>query len=356
MRSSRRIAYIAVTLLGAVSLGVGALFVADLYVHQRVQNAAGVNRWGYRGPVVGRKQPNEIRVVVLGGSTAFGYGLPYTQAFPFYLEQKLNQPPTTGTRYRVINLGGLSQGAYAFRFDLADYAYLQYDAAILYEGYNDLGVRDLPPLVPRRNTPNYLLWRRQSPLFRMAGYFPVLPLALREKALLLQAGGDLNRAYSGRVTFRPGLATRTTAAAMEHAAAIAERLGFEYGSFSGGEPAKLPHDAEENPDLISWRHYTSSVVTAVAFARERGARVLVVGQPYASKTHVSQQRALAETIASRFREDRGVRYVDLGTVVDLRDRRIVYDGLHLVAEGNDRIASHLIDPLHELLSKGSADQ
>ena len=48
------------------------LLAADVYLHWRVQNAGAVNVWGYRGPVVGRKQPNEIRVVVLGGSTAFG--------------------------------------------------------------------------------------------------------------------------------------------------------------------------------------------------------------------------------------------------------------------------------------------
>jgi hypothetical protein len=352
----RRGVYIVIAVAIALIVCLGALFAADLYVHRRIESAAGVNVWGYRGPVVGRKPPNEIRIVVLGGSTAFGYGLPYTEAFPFFLEQRLNQTAVGGSRYRVINLGGLSQGAYAFRFDLADYTFLRYDAAILYEGYNDLGVRDLPPLVPRRDGPNYLLWRRQSPLFRMTGYFPVLPLALREKALLMLSGGDLNGAYGGRVTFQPGLARRTTAAALERAADIAERVGFEYGSFSGGEPARLPFDAEENIDLVSWRHYTASVASAVRFARDHGAKALVVGQPYASKTHVAQQRALADTLAARFAGDAGVRYVDLGTVVDLRDRSIAYDGLHLVAGGNDRIASYLVAPVRALLAKEESSQ
>ena len=61
-----------VTLLGA--LGV------DLYLHHRAEKSAGLNRWGYRGPVVGRKAPGEIRVAMLGGSTAFGYGVTWDEA------------------------------------------------------------------------------------------------------------------------------------------------------------------------------------------------------------------------------------------------------------------------------------
>lgn len=53
-----------------------ALLAADLYIHRKCEQSAGMNIWGYRGPVLGRKQPNEIRVAALGGSTALGYGLP----------------------------------------------------------------------------------------------------------------------------------------------------------------------------------------------------------------------------------------------------------------------------------------
>jgi hypothetical protein len=131
------------------ALAVASLLAADVYLHFRVENLAGVNVWGYRGPTVGRKQANETRVVVLGGSTAFGYGVPHTETFPYYLQQLLNGRGAKA--YRIINLGSLSQGAYGFRFDLADYAYLRYDVAVLYEGYNDLrmgiGPEGLPSLM-----------------------------------------------------------------------------------------------------------------------------------------------------------------------------------------------------------------
>ena len=85
----RALAYTTAILILAL-LGISGFFAMDVYVHSRVQNLGGVNMWGYRGPAVGSKRPNETRVVMLGGSTAFGYGVPYNEAIPFYLEQMLN--------------------------------------------------------------------------------------------------------------------------------------------------------------------------------------------------------------------------------------------------------------------------
>ena len=59
--------------LVAIGLSVMAAFllllVADLVVHRRAERSAGLNRWGYRGPVASAKQPGQLRAVMLGGST-----------------------------------------------------------------------------------------------------------------------------------------------------------------------------------------------------------------------------------------------------------------------------------------------
>jgi hypothetical protein len=339
----RKFAYAATAIVLALALGVCVQFGLDIYVHHRTQNEGGVNVWGYRGRAVGRKVPGETWIVVLGGSTAFGYGVPYDEAFPFYLEKRLNA--SGGKPYRVVNLGAPSQGAFGFSADLTDYAYLRYDVAILYEGYNDLGVRGPPAAVPPRDSPNYSLWRRQSPLFRLAGYFPIMPVVLREKAMILASGGHLDAAYRGRVAFRPGLATRTTATALQRAADIADRLGFQIGPFSGAVPSLTGASLQE---LETWRHYTSSVLDAVALARQRGVGGGVVTQPYASDSHIEQQRALSAALASSYGGDRAVKYVNLGTTIDLRDPAIAYDGLHPVARGNAIIAEHLVEPVLEV--------
>jgi lysophospholipase L1-like esterase len=335
-----KLLFSAATIGLTVVLSAAALLAVDVYLHSRVQDQGSVNVWGYRGPTVGRKQPGETRVVVLGGSTAFGYGVRWTEAVPYYLEQMLNAR-IGRSQYRVINLGAPGQGALGFRYDLADYAYLRYDIAVFYEGYNDLGRTDLPNAVPPRDAPNDLLWRRQSPVFRATGYLPVLPLVFREKAMVLMAGGDLDAAYRGRAVFRPGLAARATAGALKAAAAIADSVGATVGTLTS-EAAK-EHAAAI--DTAMWRHYTDRVVDAVSFARKRSIKVLVVTQPYASDSHVAQQRALAQALAVRFRDDAGVKYVNLGLEIDLRDRSIAYDGLHLVAKGNERIARRLVEPI-----------
>src|SRR5688572_6775225 len=81
--------------LGAMTLSfiamAGVLLAADLVLHYRAERSAGLNRYGYRGPVIGRKQPGELRVVMLGGSTVFGYGVAWNESIPVYLEAGLRE-------------------------------------------------------------------------------------------------------------------------------------------------------------------------------------------------------------------------------------------------------------------------
>jgi hypothetical protein len=56
MTGRRRWMFAVVTVSAAIAIGLRLPLAADLYVHQRVQNVAAVNIWGYRGPVVGRTQ------------------------------------------------------------------------------------------------------------------------------------------------------------------------------------------------------------------------------------------------------------------------------------------------------------
>ena len=44
-----------------------------------------------------------------------------------------------------------------------------------------------------------------------------------------------------------------------------------------------------------------------------------------------------------------VAYADLGDAVDLRDSRLVYDGMHLTSAGNERIARQLVGPVVRLM-------
>jgi lysophospholipase L1-like esterase len=299
--------------------------------------------WGYRGPVAASKRPDEIRVVVLGGSTAFGYGVRWNEAFPAQLEGRLNAADGRFP-FSVVNLAYNNEGAYSFRFTLQDFAYLQPDIVVLYEGYNDL--------MGDANGGNSQVFRHTSPLFRATGYMPILPLYLREKAMALRAGG-INNAYpAGQPTvFQPALAARAASGALEAAASISDSLERQMARLGadGAPPAAHTPGGGCAPP---WRMYCESVAVAVDLALLNGQAVVFVTQPYLTgpggrERHLSQQRAVTAMLRDRYAERREVRLVDLGDAIDLRDGRLAFDGAHLTVHGNARVADLLAQPVLE---------
>ena len=91
--------------------------------------------------------------------------------------------------FTVINLAYNNEGAYSFKPTLDDYRSLDYDLALLYEGYNDL-------LASVR--PNVAVFRHDSPVFRLTGYLPIFPIIFKEKAAAMLNGGDAGAFYRQR--------------------------------------------------------------------------------------------------------------------------------------------------------------
>ena len=315
---TRRLAFRVAAVVAGGAVALALLAALDVYAHARLAKYAALNVWGYRGPVAARKKPGEWRLVVAGGSTVLGLGLPWDQAFPALLERGLRR---SDPAVSVINLGFDGENARAFAAVLSDYAYLDYDAAILYEGYNNL--------VP--NAPGPL--RERSLVFRLTGYYPVLPTAIREKVLLWRYHGDLAAAYRDQPVFRgerPGGAD---------ADAVADAVRRHIGPHGGQARASSPHE---------WDIYLAGVDEAVRYARAHGKPVLVVTQPYISDRHEAQQAALRAWLGEWTAKDPCVQYADLGSTVDLTNRALAYDGMHLTLAGNDIVASALADPVVRL--------
>jgi len=337
----------AVVLVVSAVLGGGVLLAVDVYLHKRMEKYAGVNVWGYRGPVVPRKKPGELRAVMLGGSTAFGYGTPWDQAIPAYLEQKLRSR-LDGRPATVVNLAYNNEGSYSFLFTLKDYEYLEYDVALLYEGYNDLGGY------------NVSVFRHQSPVFRLTGYLPIFPVVFSEKAMALRAGGDLTAAYRQqrgeiKTVFRPNLTSRATATALKVTADISKSLEQQLERFAKAHAQIPPYQPSVGPADCPhpWTRYCQGVYKAVDSAVAQGKRVIVITQPYmrddvGGPLHHQQQDALRTMLEKRYSGNPKVRYVDLGDAVDLKDAALCYDGVHLTPRGNEIVAERLVDPLLDL--------
>ena len=348
MSRRRRWAFIGGAALLSILVPLTALLAADAFLHTRFQRTGGVNIWDYRGPIAHKKQAEERRIVMLGGSAAFGYGVSWKEAIPARFDSKFRD---AGERVSVVNLAYNNEGAYSFRFTLADYLYLDYELAILYEGYNDL-MGD--PLAP-----NSSIFRHESPVFRVTGYLPILPLIFREKAASMLYRGDIGQMYDElrtgkKVVFKASLADRAKAGALNATANVGDAIERQLGRMSPQLPPSVS-SPDESGCSRPWAEYCQSVLTAVEFGLQHGKRLLVVTQPYladkAGVRQVEQQQAMASALQRRFGADRRVAYFNAGTVVDLADPALSFDHMHLTPLGNDRLARALAGPVQGLLTK-----
>ncbi len=344
MTRRKKIVFALAAIALASTVSVIGLLIVDVYLHGRYERSAGYNVWGYRGPSVAGKQPGELRVVMLGGSTAYGYGVNWEDAIPAQLERALTSAPMPAT---VVNLGYNNEGAYSLRFTLEDYLWLDYDAAILYEGYNDVVLN--PPEANRQ------VFRRDSPVFRWTGYLPIFPVTFKEKAAALRTGGEIGTAYTdtAKTVFRPGIAARGVAGALSAAVSVGDALEQQLNAMSSA-PHRVPPSESGGDCDYPWTLYCQSMAAAIDFARARGVPVIVVGQPeFPPQTtrqarHDQQQQQLARMIERRFKADRDVHYLSMRGVVDLTDPSKSFDQMHLTAEGNRLVAQRLAGAMREI--------
>lgn len=338
------------TIALVMTAGFGVVLAADLVLHYRAERSAGLNRWGYRGPVVSRKAANEVRVAMLGGSTVFGYGVMWNESIPAMLEQRLNQAHPEH-KWTVVNLGYNTEGAFAFLPNLRDFSYLDYDLVILYEGYNDLS---------NDANPNFVTVRQQSPVFRMTGYFPILPLWLDEKALMLGSGG-VDSGYGARIdqsqrtVFRPSLAQRASASAFRAASSVTAALERQFENSGGGHGRALAEAVPGSSCAPPWSQYCDAERRAIQYAVDHGKRVLVVSQPRHPSpairaNHDRQQQALSEMLTRVFGNS-PVAYFDVADRVNLLDTNLSFDQMHLSVDGNRIVADALTAPVIDLWSK-----
>jgi hypothetical protein len=245
-----------------------------------------------------------------------------------------------------VNLGYNNEGAYSLRFTLEDYLYLDYDLAILYEGYND--VQLTPPEANRQ------VFRRDSPVFRLTGYLPIFPIVFKEKAAAMLAGGEAGAAYdaSTKTVFRPGLAARGAAGVLSTLSGVSETIGQQANGVAAPSHRETP-TRDASGCAFPWTLYCESMAAAIEFARAHGIAVLVVGQPemppHASGRlrHDQQQQELSAMVERRFGTDSKVRYVSMRGVVDTSDPSKSFDLMHLSVDGNRLVAQRLAAAVRE---------
>ena len=109
---------IAVELIAAFATG---LVIVDLRAHAIRQAERDVNMWGYRGEP--RLRAVDLRVAVVGGSAAFGYGVDWEHSLTYYLDGDLKRHARKINellQIDVVNLAAVGDGAASVHLDAAD--------------------------------------------------------------------------------------------------------------------------------------------------------------------------------------------------------------------------------------------
>jgi hypothetical protein len=152
------------------------LLALDMRSHKHVEMLGGVNVWGYRGPVMNQKRENEIRIAVVGGDLAFGWGVASAETLPMFVRRlvtlQLDRSGLPARFVTAVNIGaqGLPPGEYASWIE--HFAYLRPDVICIIPDSNQHQLRE-----------GRFLPDRHSLAFTSFGYSPILPLTVQEKGV-----------------------------------------------------------------------------------------------------------------------------------------------------------------------------
>lgn len=309
-----------------VVFGVVAVLVLDMRTHAHLEQVAGVNVRGYRGPLRPRPAPKERRLLLVGDSTAFAYGVAFPESFAEYLARRLAVERSRNEADRlvtIVNAASIGDGAHAMQFAIRDLAHVDPDIVVIDAGYDALcdgcgGSRRVA--------------RRESAVFRATGYMPILPLALEEKSDVLGRSDSARRRLEAGILHAAG-----------RAAYAIDRVGSADSLDRGDEP--------EPACASPWQSYCGAIRAAVATGLDVAKGVVVLTPPYLSARHREQQRQMAGMLAHRFAGNSRVVYLDAGDAVDLRESATTVDGVHLSAAGNQAFAERLVTPMLQIVDR-----
>jgi hypothetical protein len=301
---------IAALLVESVLIAGLLVIVADQVAHAHVERLGGVNIWGYRGPVLHQKQANEIRIAVVGGDLAFGWGVAASETLAPSVRDGVTSVVVASDRRQsvvtAVTLGalGLAPSEYASWID--HHAALRLDVICI--------VAD-PSGHPLAQSP--FLPARRSAAFRMFGYSPILPLVLVEKGAL-----------------RHSMPARLAGDVMVYAA----------GLFSA---QVAPQSTSDDP-----RSYLGALETAIRTGvRRAAAGVVVVSAPDSAAASIDRQ-GVRELVVSTF-ADAPVRFVDLGDDPAMHSAALRLDGFNFSTAGHAAAARDVAPAVVELLGLGN---
>lgn len=316
------------TLVSTIIILLFLFLLIDLHYHKKYMYKWGLNYKGYRGKVVAKKEKNELRIVMLGGSTVFGYGVKYNETLSAYLEQELQKyfkSIGSDKKVSVINLGYNSEGVYAYYFNLIDFYYLNYDYVIIYTGYNDLGIG------------NTMVYRHSNFIFRYFGYMPIFPYLAREKIAAIQSNYYKKKYKSDNERINFGNRNmRVTATDISRKLVIYNNLDEII------KRLRTIKDLDFNIDNLKtdkWSWVKFYMKKSIDFLLSKNKKIIIINQPYLNNDHIEQEKSLSNFFKKEYGTNNNFYYLNLGNVMNLNSELVTFDGMHLKAKSTQEMAA-----------------
>lgn len=307
---------------------VGGLLAVDLYLHNKYSESFGLNRAGFRGDLLGPKDAGEERIITLGGSTTFGYGVDFRSAWPKLVEDKLNDGSLEKRKaFRVINAGYNNEGSYAYTFNLNAFNKLDYDYVLMFSGVND------------SSSSNYTVFRN-NPIFNNTGYFPILPIIFMEKMLTVGYEGRLEEAYKNQVELSSDLSNRIIYRLMRiilsgYNSMVSQETSYER-VVQNQEATKACNDSKK------YVFYCRNLVSAIEFALGNEKRVILVLEPFYGREYLERQLHIGSLIENLYSKEEGVVVLNYTEIIDVQNKDFSFDKMHLTNLGHSKLANIMV--------------
>jgi hypothetical protein len=325
-----------VWLLAVEAIAIAAVLTValDLREHGRVAPLGGVNEWGYRGPVARQRRPYEIRITIVGGTRAFGWGVP-ASALPAELGRvtmlTTDRPGGDARPVVVVNLGRMGALPDEYPEIIEHFAYLQPDFICVFD---DLGVPGGSPTTGTDGT---------SGIHQLTGYAPALPLVLREKGMIWRLG-DVRLGYA------PGSSRDSTTSAVDRAAGRALEAGGQMLAAADQTLSSLVsgnHPSSRRPGPTA---YADAMLAAIESAHRHARGVVVVTSPPETVAQAANLRALQALLDGQSGSAPWLRRVNLGDDAGLSsDAGLRLDGWNYSSAGVAAVAGRIVPALLSLI-------
>jgi hypothetical protein len=327
----RRIAWLLV--VEALAIAAVLTVALDLREHGRVAPLGGVNEWGYRGPIARQRRPFEIRVAIVGGTRAFGWGVP-ASALPAELSRvtmlTTDRPGNDLRPIVVVNLGRMGALPDDYPAIIEHFKYLQPDYICLFD---DLAVAGGSPITGTAGT---------SGIYQLTGYAPALPLVFREKGMAWRLG-DVRLGYARAASAQAAaqsIARRAAGSTLEAVGQTLAAADQRLASFVSRGQTRSGNQAG----------YADAMVAAVEAAHRHARGVIVVTSPADTAGQAANLLALQARLDARIGSPAWMRRVNLAEDAALsRDPGLRLDGWNYSSAGVAAVAGRIVPALLSLI-------